>query len=169
MADRKKEDFMSQIQHYRAVLEDLQGQRAMHQLKIAEIDAGISALRRLIPSDTREELAPHEPSNEQPSIHPGKYAGMSVRWAVLNLLAEDSTKPMGTGEVADALQHGGITSTGKNFAANVSAVLSNMNNERKEVLSTDNGWVISDIGRQAWAHIRLRRAEQQRAISSSVQ
>jgi hypothetical protein len=169
MADRKKEDFMSQIQHYRAVLEDLQGQRAMHQLKIAEIDAGISALRRLIPSDTREELAPHETTSEAPSIHPGKYAGMSVRWSVLNLLAEDSTRPMGTGEIAEALERGGIISNGKNFAANVSAVLSNMNNERREVLSTDNGWVISDVGRQAWAHIRVRRLEQQKAISSSVQ
>ncbi len=172
MVDQKKEDFMSQIEHYRAVLDDLQRQRDMYHLKIDEIDKAISSLHRLIPEHAKDDL-PTPNYSSVPSVSPvraGKYAGMSVRWAILNLLSEDATGPMGTGEIADALRQGGITSAGKNFNANVSAVLSNMNNERNEVLSNEKGWVIAPAGRQAWAHIRVKRAaQQQELISSSVQ
>ena len=164
---------MSQIEHYRAVLEDLQQQRDLHQLKITEIDKAISSLQRLIPDDARSELpiaqSQYAVTPTPASVRAGKYAGMSVRWAILNLLNEDATRPMSTGEIAEALQQGGITSTSRNFSANVSAVLSNMNNERGEVTSTENGWTIAPTGRSAWAHIRIRRAEQQQLISSSVQ
>ena len=172
MVDRKKEEFMTHIEHYRAVLDDLQSQRAMHQLKVAEIDSAIASLGRLIPNDAKEELpVPEQKSGQAASNVPvGKYAGMSVRWAILNLLNEDANSPMGTGEIAEALVRGGITSAGKNFNGNVSAVLSNMSKERGEIEPTGSGWIISSVGRQAWAHIRIRRAEQQRLmISSSVQ
>ena len=66
-------------------------------------------------------------------------------------------------------EHRGITSGGKSFNANVSAVLSNMNHERHEVQADANGWVIAPAGRQAWAHIRTKRVGQQEPISSNVQ
>src|SRR5258708_31384206 len=99
MVDRKKEDFMSQIEHYRAVLADLQGQRDLHQLKITEIDKAMSSLQRLIPNDAKDEI-PSANYNNAPSainVRHGKYSGMSVRWAILNLLNEDATAPMSTG------------------------------------------------------------------------
>src|SRR5260370_31221723 len=119
MVDRKKEDFMSQIEHYRAVLDDLQKQRELHQFKITEIDKAVASLRRLIPGEAQEELPiPGYTSPMLPTMRVGKYAGMSVRWAILNLLNEDATGPMGTSEIAEALQRGGITSAGRNFNAN---------------------------------------------------
>jgi hypothetical protein len=170
MVDRDKEEFMSHIEHYHAVIEDLQSQRAMYELKISEIDRAIASLGRLIPAEAKEDL----PALEQPANHAalnvpsGKYAGMSVRGAILNLLNEDANAPMETGEIADALQRGGITSAGKSFNSNISAVLSNMSRARHEIQSAENGWVISPIGRQAWAHIRVRRAEQHRLMTSST-
>jgi len=172
MVDQKKEDFMPQIEHYRAVLDDLQRQRDMLHLKIDEIDKAISSLHRLIPEEAKEELPTpsYATVSSAVTLRSGKYSGMSVRWAILNLLNVDATGPMGTGEIAEALLRGGITSAGKNFNANVSAVLSNMNNVRNEVQSGDTGWVVAPAGRQAWAHIRVKRAaQQQELISSNVQ
>ena len=158
MVDRKKEEFMSQIEHYRAVLNDLQKQRNEHNLKIAEIDRAIAALRILIPEEAQEALPSVNIQNktETPVISPGKYAGMSVRWAILNLLCEDATGPMQTGDIAAALQRGGIISNADSFSSNVSAVLSNMYRIRNEV-HPHGGWSITPVGRQAWAHIRAKR------------
>jgi hypothetical protein len=172
MVEREKEEFMSQIEHYRAVLDDLQRQKNLYQFKIVELDNAIASLHRLIPDDAKEAL-PAAPIANTPAVTVvrGKYAGMSVRWAILNLLAEDASHPMSTGAIAVALQQGGITSAGKNFAGNVSAVLSDMGRVRHEVLSGDSGWVITETGKSAWAHISAkRRAQQQQfTISSNVQ
>ncbi len=168
MVDQKKEDFMSQIEHYRAVLDDLQRQKNLAQFKIVELDNAIASLRRLIPEDAREALPEPIPVNPATIIPPRKYAGMSVRWAILNLLCEDATSPMSTGGIATALQQGGITSAGKNFAGNVSAVLSDMGRVRHEVSSTDAGWIITDTGKSAWAHISAKRRGEQLMISANV-
>jgi hypothetical protein len=171
MVDQKKEEFMSQIEHYRAVLDDLQKQRNLYQFKIQEIDSAISSLHRLIPEDAKEALpSPRVINPPAVTVVRGKYAGMSVRWAILNLLAEDASHPMSTGAIAVALQQGGITSAGKNFAGNVSAVLSDMSRVRGEALSTEDGWVITDNGKSAWAHISAKRqANPQYGTSSNVQ
>jgi hypothetical protein len=177
MVDREKEDFMSQIEHYRAVLEDLQKQRNLLNLKITEIDQAISSLHRLIPEDVKPDMPvqahvkTHVVPIGQLSLGTvGRYSGMSVRWAILNLLSEDATGPMSTGEIAVALRQGGITSNAASFAGNVSAILSVMSRQKGEVSAVENGWVISPIGRQAWAHIRAKREAQQQAnLSSNVQ
>ncbi len=54
---------------------------------------------------------------------------------MLALLAEDANGPLTTGEIADALQAGGMISNARSFASNVSAVLSGMNHEKKEVIA----------------------------------
>lgn len=169
MVDQKKEDFMSQIEHYRAVLDDLQKQKNLAQFRIVELDNAMSALRRLIPEDAKDALPAQITIKPAVTIVHGKYAGMSVRWAILNLLAEDASHPLSTGEIAVALQQGGITSSGKSFSGNVSAVLSDMGRVRGEVSSTDAGWIITEIGKSAWAHISAKRREQQLTISSNVQ
>jgi hypothetical protein len=172
MVDRKKEEFMNQAEHYRAVLDDLQKQRELHQFKITEIDKAVASLHRLIPEDAKQELPTPDYSNVpiNPVPQSGRYSGMSVRWAILNLLSEVATGPMNTGEIAAALREGGVLSGAAKFAGNVSAVLSVMCKQKGEVTSNGNGWVISAIGRQAWAHIRAKReAQQQLVISSNVQ
>src|SRR5579863_182867 len=98
MVEQQKEDFMLQIEHYRAVLNDLQKQRNLYQFRIQEIDNAISSLHRLIPEDVKDELpAPAMVNPPAAVVVRGKYAGMSVRWAILNLLAEDANHPMSTG------------------------------------------------------------------------
>jgi len=171
MVDQKKEDFMSQIEHYRAVLDDLQSQRNVLQYRIKEIDTAITSLHRLIPEAAKSELpTPAMPNVPSAVVPHGKYMGMSVRWAILNLLAEDATAPMSTGDIAEALLRGGMQTSGKSFSGNVSAVLSGMNHDRKEVTSTSSGWIITEVGKSAWTHISAKRqAEKQFMISSNVQ
>jgi hypothetical protein len=159
-----REKIMANKEQYRAVLDDLMKQRSELQYKIGEIDSAVSALRRLMPN----EPITTEKSSQQvlPIEGQGRYFGMSTRWAILWLLSEDATAPMTTGEIADALQAGGMLSTARSFAGNVSAVLSGMNHEKGEVLSGPNGWAISEKGKSAWIHIKASR-ERKALIESS--
>jgi hypothetical protein len=170
MAAHEKEDFMSQIEHYRAVLEDLQRQRNLYNLKISEIDQAMASLHRLIPEDAKPDLPPPLPQSKVDYVaipRDGRYAGMSVRWAILYLLSEIATTPLSTGHIAAILREGGVTSTAAKFAGNVSAILSVMSKQRGEVLAVGEGWTISEIGRQAWAHIRAKREAEQTVPTSS--
>jgi hypothetical protein len=147
---------MANLDQYRAVIEDLIKERNLHQLRIGEIEAAISALRKLMPA---EQIAEQRAAPQQPVLHamPGKYTGMGVRWAILSLLTEDATGAMLPSEIAKILIAGGKESTGKNFRGNVSAVLSDMCHNRGEVESAPNGgWQITQKGRECWAHIKAR-------------
>jgi len=150
-----KEKTMANLDQYRAVLDDLMKQRNLLQFKMGEIDAAVVALRRLMP----EEESPRAKDSQQvlPMASNGRYTGMSTRWAILALLSEDAIVPMTTGQIAEALQAGGMTSGGKSFAANVSAVLSGMKGEKQEVIASPDGWIISEKGKDAWAHIKASR------------
>ncbi len=160
-----EEKIMANLDQYRAVLDDLMKQRDHYQFRIGEIDSAVAALRRLMP---REDVATNKSiQTSLPMVVNGKYVGMSNRWAILALLCEDATRPLSTGEIAEALEKGGITSGGKNFAGNISAVLSKMNHERKEVESIPQGWVITEVGRQAWVHIKASRERSAVVIESS--
>ena len=150
-----KEKSMANLEQYRAVLDDLMKQRSELQYKIGEIDNAVTALRRLMPN---EEIVPDKVSQQVLPIQiDGHYTGMSTRWAILALLTEHATGPMTTGEIADALQAGGMVSNARSFAGNVSAVLSGMNHEKNEVVAGPNGWAISERGRNAWIHIKASR------------
>jgi hypothetical protein len=61
---------------------------------------------------------------------------------------------MGTAEIAAALRDGGITSSAQNFTSNVSAVLSGMVNQRREIEQADNGFQITEQGRTVWDGIK---------------
>lgn len=156
----KGEKIMANLDQYRAVLEDLEKQKNEYLFKVREVDVAIAALRKLMPDEPRPTAAVMD--NLLPVVvEQNKYAGMSVRWAILCLLTEDAVAPLSTGAVAQLLTEGGITSTSKNFAANVSAVLSDMNHNKNEVISRDNGWVISERGKSAWIHIKANRERTQ--------
>ncbi len=150
-----KEKTMANLDQYRAVLDDLMKQRNLLQFKVGEIDAAMAALRRLMPE---EDLQRSKDSQQVlPMVTDGRYADMSTRWAILSLLSEDAITPMTTGQIAEALQAGGMTSGGKSFAGNVSAVLSGMKGDKQEVIAGPDGWVISEKGKAAWAHIKASR------------
>lgn len=161
-----KEITMANLDQYRAVLEDLMKQRREYDFKIHEIENAVAALRRLMPAED----IPTQPDSRQllPLIHNGKYVGMSTRWAVLWLLTEDATGPLTTGQIADALQAGGMVSNARSFASNVSAVLSGMNHEKGEVVSKGGTWTISEKGRDAWVHIKASRERKEVITISRV-
>lgn len=164
----RKEEYMANLEQYRAVLEDLIKQRNLLEFKIGEIDNAINALKRLMPAD---EVAVPKHAEPQPVLTglPGKYTGMGVRWAILNLLAEDAVYPMGSTAIANALQQGGMTSTAKNFRGNVSAVLSDMNLKRGEVESAPGSrWKISQKGKEAWIHIKASRNRSSATVSEQL-
>jgi hypothetical protein len=82
-----------------------------------------------------------------------KYARVSVRWAILDLLNQ-FPNGMTTSEIAEALKAGGIQSEAANFANNVSAVLTTAMKAKQEVLPLPDGkWKLSLIGESAIAHI----------------
>lgn len=150
-----KEKNMANLDQYRAVLDDLMKQRNEYAFKIGEIENAVAALRRLMPTEGIS--SPKDSQQSLPIVPNGKYAGMSTRWAVLNLLSEDASSPLTTGQIAEALVTGGMISGAKSFAGNVSAVLSGMNHDKQEVTSGPNGWEITDKGKNAWIHIKASR------------
>lgn len=139
--------------HYQAVLNDLEQRRQRCQKELAELDRAIAFMRKPLPPQAH-------------SVYSGKYSNMSVRWAILNLLAEDAVAPMPTSEIAEALQKGGISSRGKSFSSNVSAVLSQMTKEREETEQVGSGYCISEHGREVWEGIKNTEQYQNRQLSS---
>lgn len=160
-----KEKTMANLEQYRAVLDDLMKQRNQLQFRIGEIDSAVAALRRLMPEE--EIVVARDSQQALPIVHHGRYADMSTRWAILSLLSEHANGPLTTGEIADALRAGGMTSAARNFAGNVSAVLSGMNHEKGEVISGTNGWTISDNGKNAWIHIKAIRENKKNFTETS--
>lgn len=142
---------------YEAVLHDLEAEQAethqqlaQHQNRLKELHHSILTLRKKLDAD------PPLPTSTIPLRQPDKkYAFLSVRWAILDLLAESEAKT--TGEIADALLKAGLPTKAANFANNVSAVLSNMMKEgkHKEVRQlTDGRWELTDNGHRAIEYIR---------------
>ena len=162
-----KEKMMANTEQYRAVLDDLMKQRAQLSYRIGEIDTAVAALRRLMPTENIEPPAVGQAQPSLPMVATGKYVGMGVRWAILSLLTEDATSPLTTGQIADALQAGGMTSNAKSFSGNVSAVLSGMNHDKQEVVSGSDGWSISEKGRNAWIHIKATREHEAHPIQAA--
>ena len=85
----------------------------------------------------------------------GPFSGMSVRWAILKLLAEDGGTPMATGDIAKKLEEGGVKSKGQRFASIVSAVLSDMRNNKGEVETVADGlYLLTQKGHEVWDTIK---------------
>ena len=153
--------------HYRAVLDDLQQRKQAYKDSIVELDRIIASMLQQL-----EAVAPSgsdfpAPGNDEPVVL-GEYSDMSVRWAILKLLGEDTHNPMATGDVATALEKGGVTTRGQRFASIVSAVLSDMKNKKQEVETADDGmYRLSENGRQAWEAIKNSVRYQDRPSASA--
>jgi hypothetical protein len=140
--------------NYEAVLRDLEDNRQQVQQQLAVLQAELKQLhnsistlsKRLNPDAPPRPLAPPRPQNL-------KYANISVRWAILDLL--NDSQAMATAEIAEALKSAGVQTRAANFANNVSAVLSTTMKEHGEVQSLPDGkWELTENGKQAIGHIR---------------
>jgi len=144
---------------YEVVLNDLETERESVyqqvsglQRQLRELDNSIAILYR------RVGISPPVPNTQhlvsRPQRPDQKYALLSVRWAILDLLNDAS--PLATADIAEALKRAGVKTRAANFTNNVSAVLSTTMREKgqEEVEIADGKWRLTERGRSAIAHIR---------------
>lgn len=156
--------------NYSAVLADQEAKRERLLSEVSLIDAFIVSLKVTLgalkpePQPAPKATAPVPATPGAAVPPPGQtipehliYAGISVRWAVLCLLAEHVTEPQTTGEMATALVAGGVRSSGQNFTANVSAVVSDMARKRLELSVEDGKYQITPLGKEVWSSIKRSR------------
>jgi|SRR5271157_347088 len=160
------------LDHYNAVMRDLEQRISRCEQEMRGYRETLSQIRKLASAQTS--LFVSAPTSNVPSVavSQARYSGMSVRWAILCLLAEDAPKPLGTGEIARILTDGGITSRGAKFSSNVSAVLSGMKTREPapEVEDAENGgYRLTQHGRDVWNGIKLTAQYQNRLSSAIVQ
>ena len=145
-------------EQYKAVLRDLHERRAGYVNAINELDATISVMNRQLQTMGAMPVVANLTPVVTGKLHNDtdearKFAKMSVRWAVLKLLAH-AERPMATGEIAKALELGGVESKAERFGSIVSAVLSDMKAKKLEVESAEDGcYRLTPKGREAWEHI----------------
>ena len=145
-------------EQYQAVLRDLGERRAHHVKAITELDAMIAGIGRQLQAMGGELPLVVSQSTLAASGQPDadesrKFADMSVRWAILKLLAR-ADQPRTTGEIAKVLETGGVESKGQRFNSIVSAVLSDMKSKKGEVESVEAGcYQLTNQGHEAWQHI----------------
>jgi hypothetical protein len=150
--DTKSEELEKQ---YQGVLKDLEARRASYVSSINELDVMIAGISRQIQARTgiAPTLASQAPVSTASPNESQRFAHMSVRWAILKLLAA-AERPVTTGEIAKALEAGGVESKGQRFSSIVSAVLSDMKSKKEEVESVEDGcYRLTSQGREAWEHI----------------
>lgn len=140
--------------NYEAVLRDLEIDRAQVQQQLAALQAQLRELQGTILNLSKRitpDAQPKSLATSRPTSH--KYANISVRWAILDILMD--SVPMSTAEIAKALKASGVQSKAANFANNVSAVLTTTMKEHSEVEQSDDGkWRLSANGMSAIDHIR---------------
>jgi hypothetical protein len=154
-------------EHYKAILAAEKAETKQLEIEKQRIEAKIETVRASIARivaklTTYEEAIAAKPMNlfspPSPSAVPErlKYAGMSVRWAILNLMADGGVDQLGTTNMAAALLAGGVRSNGQNFNANVSAVVSEMHRQKNELApgDTDGTYRITPHGREVWESIK---------------
>lgn len=156
-------------EHYKAILaaeqaeaKQLEIEKQRVETKIETVRASIARIRAKI--EAHEEAIAVKPMNlfstsPSPLAIPErlKYAGMSVRWAILNLMADGWVDQLTTPQMAEALIAGGVSSRGQNFNANVSAVVSEMHRQKNELApgGTEPGtYRITPHGREVWESIK---------------
>ena len=134
------------LQLLEAEKDQVQKQVAAGQARLQEINASIGTVKSLNSS------APPLQSFSSRPPHL-KYATISVRWAILDLLHDSGA--MFSAAIADALKAAGVRTRAANFVNNVSSVLSTTMKEHDEVqLLPDGRWELTENGIKAIEHIR---------------
>ena len=136
----------------KAVLEYYIQDRDQAQAQLAELQAKVRDRNNTIASLSRELYGQNIPT--APKVSTPKYALISVRWAILDLLSHDM--PLSTADIADILQREGVTTKADSFLNSISAVLSStMKNRDQEVRQLPDGkWELTEKGTNAAFHIR---------------
>jgi len=149
LTDEVKAHIQGAIEHLESERQQAQHQVTAAQLHIKELNSSITTLQKSLNHEASPFRSFHAPLRP-PHL---KYANISVRWAILDLLHD--SKAMTTPEIADALKAAGIESKAANFANNVSAVLSTTMTKHNEVQQLPGGrWELTENGIKAIEYIR---------------
>jgi hypothetical protein len=135
---------------YGPALSDLQARRdatysslVEHQRRLLELDNLIAGIMRIV-----------NPTNPAVVVASKKYANISVRWAILDLLSAAGA-PKTTADIAEALKEAGVVTKAANFTNNISAVLSSTMKGKGEVAQNSDGlWELTERGSNAISHIQ---------------
>jgi hypothetical protein len=137
--------------HLQAVLDHYCEVRNQTHAQVSELQAKLKEQQNTIASLAKELYG----SSVPPSVNligSMKYANISVRWAILDVL---ESGPLATADIADILKREGVTTKAANFTNNVSAVLSTTMKGVDEVRQTPDGkWELTEKGQNAIYHIR---------------
>jgi hypothetical protein len=138
--------------HLKVVLDHYCQARDATQAQLNESQAKLKEQNNTIASLSRELYGTTAPVFTRAISQ--KYALISVRWAILDLLA--GSGPLSTADIADILKRQGVTTKAANFLNNVSAVLSTtMKIGAQEVQQNPDGkWELTEKGKNAMSHIR---------------
>jgi hypothetical protein len=141
---------------YEIVLRDLEEEQQQVHQQLAPLQARLRELHNSILTLSKK-ISPDAPLFRSPTPirQPNqKYANITVRWAILDILYDASA--MTTAEIAEILKDKGVRTKAANFVNNVSAVLSTTMKERhKEVEQLPDGkWQLSENGKHAIDYIR---------------
>jgi len=160
----------SSTQNYQVVLHDLELRRNRCQDELKAVEQAILGIRALLARDAS--LLVQIPQSSPGTSTAERYAGMSVRWGVLQFLAEDADGPASTAEIAAALRKGGMTTRGRDFISNVSAVISVMVNKRQELEPIAGegagSYHLTQTGHAAWSAIKMTTQYQARSLNFSA-
>jgi hypothetical protein len=145
-----KEVFEATIRYLEAERIEIMQQLAPLQARLREVQGTQATLLKRVNLDT----ALQPPTPIRPTSQ--KYARISVRWAILDLL--NDSDGMTTAEISEALMAGGIQTRANNFTNNVSAVLtSTMQKDHQEVEQLSDGsgkWKLTLTGVSAISYLR---------------
>ena len=156
-------------QNYQKTLLDLKKRQRELKEELRLLEPVIAGLEALLARDAS--LLNQIPQSQPRPTASARYEGLSVRWGVLQYLAEDAKEPASTIEVANALLAGGMTTTGRDFTSNVSAVISVMVNKRGELEAIDGRYRLTETGYASWKAIQGTQQYRSRTMlfSSNVQ
>lgn len=153
---------MPDVTVYERMLHDLEFQQQKLQTELAKVEEAITTLQELIHPEPITEIVSVYVS-PAPEIAADTFTNMSVRWAVLKYLSS-SRQAMKTTDIADALDKGGNPRASK---TTVSAVVSDMVNNRHELASVEDGYKLTDTGKAVWAAIEHSSRYRNRAQAST--
>jgi hypothetical protein len=155
---------MTDVTIYEQMLHDLEFQQHKLQNELDKVEETIAKLQELIhPKPPTEIVSVYV--TPAPEITASTFADMSVRWAILKYL-HTSRQPMKTADIADALDKGGNPRASK---TTVSAVVSDMVNNRHELVSVEDGYKLTDTGKATWAAIERSSRYRNRAQLSAIE
>jgi hypothetical protein len=148
---------------YEKVIADLEGRRLAFN---ASVDAAIIAIRAVLAAGTGIGR-PHEPvaASAAPNGHltPEMLFGKSIPEAAMTCL-QTFKRPMGSKEIADALDAASYHHRSKNFPNTVNSILNRREENVGDVVRVGRQWGLAE-----WYPGRRRKAERDKAEDSPMQ